>query len=314
MICRTPGKIVLWGEYAVLAGAPAAVMAIDRYARVELTKSDSGWRFESRGFLTPSLHNFTGEFTHAPVAKFAETALQRIGNDRLVEPFSYIADSSDFFARGNKLGLGSSAAVCTATYVALARWLDHEPNLATALQLHANWQGGSGSGLDVTTSWHGGVISYQIDPATDDRSAHLVKPLTLPPDLKWQVVWTGASASTQSAIGRFSQWRQSSDTRPLDQLADATTALSKSIGIDGLANYRQCLLDFDHASKLKIFTPEHDQLGKIATDFGLVYKPCGAGGGDIGVAFGNDFSKRVDDTPFHTLRVEIAEHGVEVSD
>ncbi|MDH3638826.1 MAG: hypothetical protein OES09_10250, partial [Gammaproteobacteria bacterium] len=34
-----PGKIVLLGEYAVLAGVPALVMAIDRRAEVQLTEN-----------------------------------------------------------------------------------------------------------------------------------------------------------------------------------------------------------------------------------------------------------------------------------
>ena len=52
-----PGKVVLWGEYAVLRGAPAMVMAVDREAicTIDLNQdgansADDRWQFESLGF------------------------------------------------------------------------------------------------------------------------------------------------------------------------------------------------------------------------------------------------------------------------
>ena len=46
-----PGKIVLWGEYAVLAEAPAAVLALDRYAEVSLSPNELFSTFTAEGFL-----------------------------------------------------------------------------------------------------------------------------------------------------------------------------------------------------------------------------------------------------------------------
>ena len=40
VVASAPGKIVLSGEYAVLAGAPAIVMAVDRRARVAIADVD----------------------------------------------------------------------------------------------------------------------------------------------------------------------------------------------------------------------------------------------------------------------------------
>ena len=39
---RAPGKLVALGEYAVLDGAPAVVLALDRYAEVSIEPSDDG--------------------------------------------------------------------------------------------------------------------------------------------------------------------------------------------------------------------------------------------------------------------------------
>ena len=40
VIASAPGKVILCGEYAVLDGAPAICMAVDRRARVEITEID----------------------------------------------------------------------------------------------------------------------------------------------------------------------------------------------------------------------------------------------------------------------------------
>jgi phosphomevalonate kinase len=329
VFARAPGKIVLWGEYAVLAGAPAVIMAVDRYATIQMHARSRGWHFASRGFLTPSVHAFTGEFTGAPTAQFAEAALKAFGKETLVSPFSYTADTAAFFethttghganeeTAARKLGIGSSAAVCTATYAAMARWLGEDSDFATALALHRDWQGGTGSGLDVAASWHGGVVRYEAGHGNREAIASA---LALPSDLNWQAVWTGTSVSTERAVRSFSAWRDAADTRTLDALVAAAQSLTEATNLDTLANYQTCLRGLDDAADLQIFTPEHEQLGKIAAQFGLVYKPCGAGGGDIGIAFGRDpdaltaFSRHVDDTPYQPLSLEIAQHGVEVSD
>ena len=38
-----PGKAVVWGEYAVLEGAPALVMAVNRYATARVEPADGQW-------------------------------------------------------------------------------------------------------------------------------------------------------------------------------------------------------------------------------------------------------------------------------
>ena len=72
--------------------------------------------------------------------------------------------------------------------------------------------------------------------------------------------------------------------------------------------------------QLKVLFPQN-KLGTIAHQNGLAYKPCGAGGGDIGVAFGDDTNKEnkqrfVDQATsagFVCLNLETAEHGVKVT-
>ena len=45
LVARAPGKLVALGEYVVLDGAPAVVLAIDRYAEASIDAS--GGPYES---------------------------------------------------------------------------------------------------------------------------------------------------------------------------------------------------------------------------------------------------------------------------
>ena len=53
-----PGKLILLGEYAVLAGAPALVMAVDRRARVTITSV----RGNSFSVVSPTLNAGAASF------------------------------------------------------------------------------------------------------------------------------------------------------------------------------------------------------------------------------------------------------------
>ena len=124
-----PGKLVLLGEYAVLEGAPALVLAVDRRAHVTLARMyDDIWKI-----VSPTLQlqarlrvraNYTTWVDAAP-AELAWTAtlLTRFPQARHLTPCRIELDSDAFYldhagARA-KLGLGSSAALTVALLGAL---------------------------------------------------------------------------------------------------------------------------------------------------------------------------------------------------
>ncbi|MCK6508145.1 hypothetical protein L6R53_33065 [Myxococcota bacterium] len=126
-----PGKLVLLGEYAVLDGGPALVMAIDRGVRCDITPA-------------PTLEIETPD-----------------GDDRFVRPALQGAAPARYrFSAWNpvdlpgKPGFGGSAAACVAACVAAGR-----PAL-DALPIHRAVQG-SGSGIDVLASALGGALRVQ---------------------------------------------------------------------------------------------------------------------------------------------------------
>ena len=95
VIASAPGKIVLSGEYAVLFGAPAICMAVDRRA-VAITKdgTDSKCRLETPGLA--------GGDPFAIVEAVC-------GGQR--PPLDIMLDTRAFSDAGGKLGIGSSAAL-----------------------------------------------------------------------------------------------------------------------------------------------------------------------------------------------------------
>ena len=83
-----------------------------------------------------------------------------------------------------------------------------------------------------------------------------------------------------------------------------------------LADYCETLRALDKSAILNIFTQEHARLGKLAAASGVLYKPCGAGGGDIGIAFSESqhdlavFRQQAEVNGFLPLDLEMATNGV----
>ena len=236
-----PGKIVLCGEYAVLWDAPAVCMAVNRRAVATVAQSGDGdCHLETPGFDGMEPYRILDALLHG---------------ERPARSFRL--DTTAFVENGRKTGIGSSAALVVALAAALA---DSTDVLAEALAAHSDLQGGKGSGVDVATAVHGGLIEYERENAR-------VRALSWPAGLAYRVIWTGVPASTANKLEKIS----AAASRP--SLAEYVPY------IDVL---RQFSIDHD----LGIFDAGHDELTDAAMVDGLVYKPAGAGGGDIGVLFG----------------------------
>ena len=328
--CYAPGKAVLSGEYAVLVGAPSLVMAVNRYARCSITPNTSKiWSFKSSGFSGRSEHALDSLARPADMAStdparllswvLATAPANQNGKptsasafEGLPEGAEVVTDTQDMFESELKLGLGSSAALITAlTGCVGALRGDQPPTFETIHRAHQASQGGIGSGLDVATSLAGGVIRFQSGRA---------EPARWPADLHYRFVYTGKPASTSPLVQRFNAWRESAqkstEIEPLTALFDASATLANSgINLDNLHRYVQALRDLDGSAGIGIYSSEHQQLASIAERYHLLYKPCGAGGGDLGVAIGdseaslNRFASAIA-TNFAVIDLEIAANGL----
>ncbi len=308
---RAPGKLLLTGEYAVLTGAPAVVVAVGAYAsasvvpapRMQLNVDGQPFAFsiDDHGRLqwAESPPAGRGDLLEAVVAELWST---RSVGDPL--PIEIRLDSSEFSMTADdgqspKLGLGSSAAVLTALLAALNRaWdigLNTEELQTLGCAAHRCFQGGRGSGVDVATAVHGGVLALGIDEASRPGQPEA---LCWPDGLELVIVWSGHPASTPAMIERldaFRARRPEEARRHLDTLTDrAEMAVDAWRAGDtvrimaGARAYFDALRVMDREAGIGIVTAAHERLRALARQAGAVYKTSGAGGGDLGFAMTDD--------------------------
>lgn len=280
---RAPGKIVLSGAYAVLAGAPAIVSAVSRYVSADTARAAT--------FVTDEVRAALAADEQAPWF-----------------------DASELREDGRKLGLGSSAAILVASLFALEQARspgDGSPQqlarvLARALDAHRQAQGG-GSGVDVAASTWGGTLVYQLGP----RGASS-RPVELPAALQFEVWTCPTSASTRDLLAAVARLAQLSPERHARWLgAQILAAHQAALSVENqdapallaaLRAQQRALLGLGSAAGVPIVTPELAALAPRAEEEGGVLLPAGAGGGDIALFVGGAPS-----TP--ALRVALENHA-----
>ena len=264
VVASAPGKIVLAGEYAVLCGAPAICMAVDRRATATVGDSaDGGCHLE-----TPGLSD--GD----PFAIVESVC----GGQR--PALAIVLDTRAFSDERGKLGIGSSAALTVALVAALARSADV---FVKAWLAHSELQQGAGSGVDVAAAVHGGLIEFR-------RERRRVRPLRWPEGLCVRVLSTGVPASTREKLSRLADTTEHASREVLatesGRVARAWRTGSGDAVVDCYPAYVGALRQFSVDHGLGIFDAGHDELTDAAMADGLIYKPAGAGGGDVGVLLG----------------------------
>lgn len=287
-----PGKVVVSGEYAVLDGAPAICMAISRRARVTIERTDAG----HHSVVAPGFSSTVGRF----VCDHDDFEWLEGGADyALVEAvcasiaaampgaLALSLDTQDFIdaASGAKIGIGSSAALTVAMSAALAAAAGRESATGEiALTAHRRFQHGVGSGVDVACSLQGGIIEY--------RSGQAVHPALVWPDgLTYAMLWSGVPASTGAMLERLSKQVAKPSRAALaaaaERVASCWAGGSAAGIVREMTTYIGTLHDFSVDHGLGIFDAGHGELVSLAND-DVVYKPCGAGGGDVGIVLAED--------------------------
>lgn len=299
-----PGKALLCGEYAVLEGAPAVVAAIDR--RVSVRWSESS----------------------APMSPEVEATLRRAQDELGPLPRSVTVNASDLQQGHVKLGLGSSAAAAVAT--AGASYATHGCKLGDADTLHRVFSTAldghssiapQGSGVDVAASAFGGFLRFtRADDGVEVRT------LKRPADLLICLIWTGHAARTSELVGRVHALREDDPGEYrtcMDRLSDLShrfaAAFEDGNAVDviaGAASYSSAMGVLGAAAGAPIVDAELGRASALATRFSGSAKPCGAGGGDVAVAFFSDpdaakgFELACQDDGLHPIDVSWGAAGV----
>jgi phosphomevalonate kinase len=229
-------------------------------------------------------------------------------------------ETHEFFdpQSGEKFGFGSSAAITSALTCAFDSLEGKDCGLLDrAVAAHRNLQDGTGSGVDIATCVQGGLIRFERGVNSANAK------LSWPGNLHWAVVWTGRGRSTGQQLRKLGTMdeaepltrellRQSGVAAEAWSLGDAAAVIAET------RRFTEVLRQFSDARCLGVFSAGHDELQKLANRIGILYKPCGAGGGDIGAAFAEDssaiasFATEATDAGFQVLDVAPDPRGASI--
>lgn len=295
IFARAPGKLVLSGAYAVLTGAPALVVAVDRYVLADSARTAT--------FLTPEVRAALGE--------------------RAAPWF----DASELREGDQKLGLGSSAAILVASLAALE--LAAEPALSDdelcarvyerALIAHRAAQGG-GSGVDVAASAHGGMLS-----ARRKAGALELTRVQLPSALYFEVWACSVSASTAQFLARIADFATRDPAAHAARIAAQAEAAEAALVavergnaadlVHAIARQVTTLTALGESAGVSIVTAELSELAQLAAGQNAAFLPAGAGGGDVAYWVGASapplaFADRARELGLKRVQLALAARGV----
>lgn len=257
-----PGKLVLLGDYAVTEGAPALVAAVDRRAEAVV---DPG---------APGSAVVDAVLEEARAAGFDPPPGVRVDTLRFHRP------------SGEKLGLGSSAAVAVVT-AALATGRGDEACFEVALEGHRRAAGGTGSGIDVAACFHGGVIATRRQPAPVEALPSRI------PGLCLSVLYANQSASTAELLRacrtapRWPAWMAAMTPIAEEGIA-AWRSGQRDAFVSVVARYGWAMADLGQDAGAPVVTETIEAIMRAAEAEGGAAKPSGAGGGDVVLVVGAD--------------------------
>lgn len=283
-----PGKVIVAGEYAVLDGAPAICMAVNRRAKVSVTVSIEKYHTVS----APGFSEGVDKFSLLADSAKEYPLLAAVWQELQIETPDFLnieLDSSGFSeAETGKMGIGSSAALTVALTAALDCFAGEKRDIrSAAMAAHRKQQGGAGSGADVACSLAGGIIEYRMG---EKKS----RALSWPADLSFALLWSGVPVDTGNQLAKL-EGGEAHGSRA--ELGSAALAVAQSWNngdrsqiLNDLQEYTSMLRRFDVDHELGIFDAGHAALADAAASSEVIYKPCGAGGGDLGIAVSSDES------------------------
>ena len=265
---KTPGKLMIAGEFAVLEpNYKLIVAAVDRFVYVTIEDStynnltlenfnlrNLAWSYKAGKLKMTKASNAT---------RFVDQAI-KITYDYLTEnnykltPIKINVKSELADSTGIKYGLGSSAAVVTSVVEAiLVKFMPEDTTQMLVFKLaslaHVITQG-NGSGADIAASSFTGMIEYTsfqaewllkkyqtsstvTDLITSEWEYLTINKISMPENIQFAVGWTGLPASTKSLVN---QLRKLKETNIIDYKKFlATSKEAVDLLLEGIKNNQQ---------------------------------------------------------------------------
>lgn len=274
-------KALIFGEYAVMSGAPALAVALTPRLHIQLENAHPDTVFND------------------PRLRICQTLLHQWHSPTMPCDIK-IEDQNFFDANGNKYGIGSSAAMAVALYQAhinslsLANHAMKKPangtesidpwHIQNAIQTHRQIQSGHGSGIDVIASALGGAVIASNCPHTPVIERIQVQKL---PKIAFYTMHKRAPTLDYIyAAKRAVRSRRARETLSLlrsryELLADCIKHEKIDLFLENLAETASILKIWGKHIAMPIIPDGFEILERMAKSAQVVIKTAGAGGGDL---------------------------------
>jgi len=319
-----PGKIFLSGEYLALEGSLSTLLPTKQRAKIIIEDSKCSTNVlyslplgKSYAFEVNDSFDIEWLDDHPiEMGVFIEKAIILMQIKPAMKKFTI--DTTDFYSQRRKIGIGSSSAISSALIKAINKYFHigqtKEMIIDSALSLHHRKQNSLGSGLDViASSLDSGLIECDIKKAKQKKWTKLV----WPSDLLIKGVITNEQSDTKKMIEKYLKGHIKNKEFFLALKTDADLIL-KQLSLSWkskdsetilalMKQYNVLMQQLDEKYHLGIYTKEHQALANLTSQSGLLYKPSGAGGGDLGLILTNNEMKlkqiiaKLKDNNFQTL-------------
>ena len=280
-----PGKLMLFGEHAVIYDKPCIVASVEHRISVSLKKRNDNNIVLTAPELNIKNQNISDlEKTHFKKVSFILTAIRNFFKKYDLKSGLDIKTKSEF---SDKIGLGSSSAVVVATIKGLSELFKTKMNEREIFELSYKTVldvQGLGSGFDVAAAVYGGILLFVT-------GGKIISPIEIT-NMPLIVGYTGIKADTSILVKMISEKLLKEPDRIngiFDEIENIVNLAKVEIEnkdwrkVGHLMNLNQDLL-----RRLGVSSKELENLIKVVLDSGAYgAKLSGAGGGDCMIALAN---------------------------
>jgi len=328
-----PGKIILFGEHAVVYNKLGIACAIGKRCLVKISP------FAKEGILVESKNFKIKKFISKKKLFVFFRLLKNLKKEKKFEKIKEIYKkdklSPTLFVLGNifqKYGfrnlkieieseipknLGSSSALFSAISLGVLKFLGRRPTKKEisgfAFEGDVIAHGGTPSGIDNATCTYGGYLEY--------KKSKGIKPLNIDFKIPLLIVDSQREAKTEETVSYIREEREEKK-RFVDSILEKLDIISKkalkSLRLKNLEKLGQLMFSYyQELRKLKISTPELDKIIEIAQKNGtLGAKPTGGWGGGCCLVLAKNqkeilsFKKEFAKNGFPSFQTKIGVEGV----